>query len=98
MWNEQISVKIKDHFGSSLNGRTVYAKWKQLNDQEVLSYLHDILVNEPVYEKETNIVRLILQNKDLELCPVCGKKISYTYMIRGKHHCSLKFPFFHFFS
>ena len=59
MWDKNISKQVKEYFGESLNGRTVYAKLKQLNDQEVLSYLHDILVNEPAYEKETNIVRLI---------------------------------------
>ena len=90
MWDKNISKQVKEYFGESLNGRTVYAKLKQCKNENILFYIKNILKNEPAYEKETNVIRLIIQNKDLELCPVCGKKISYTYMIRGKHHCSLK--------
>ena len=90
MWDLNISKQIKDYFGESLNGRTIYAKLKKCTNKDILNYLKITLEKEPLYEKETNIVRLIIQNKDLNTCLVCGKKLTYSYIIQHKHHCSLK--------
>ena len=89
MWDKNISKQIKEYFGESLNGRTVYAKLKQCKNENILFYIKNILKNEPAYQKETNVIRLIIQDKDLEICPVCKRKIKYNYLIQGKHHCSL---------
>ena len=89
MWDKNISKQVKEYFGESLNGRTVYAKLKQCKNENILFYIKNILKNEPAYQKETNVIRLIIQNKDLEICPVCKRKIKYDYLIQGKHHCSL---------
>lgn len=74
MWDLNISKQIKDYFGESLNGRTIYAKLKKCTNKDILEYLRITLKREPLYEKETNIIRLIIQDKDLNSCLVCGKK------------------------
>lgn len=70
MWDTNISKQVKEYFGESLNGRTVYAKLKKCTNKDILNYLKITLEKEPLYEKETNIVRLIIQNKDLNTCLV----------------------------
>ena len=39
MWDTNISKQIKDYFGESLNGRTVYAKLKKCTNKDILEYL-----------------------------------------------------------